>query len=128
MRKLIFLSLIFSILLITPIFALNLSDSYTVQPSTITPTIMPNISSSIVRIKQIMITTGATDQTVTIYKNVYTGLTPSVVATIDIPANDVRYWPNTVLDDEQNFDIPYFAVKTSTTTNPANVNVIYKSR
>ena len=79
-------------------------------------------------IKQIMITNGSTAQKVSVYKVPVDYSTTSVsnVLNIDVPASSVVYFPSTIATDEQNFDIGYFAVGTSTTTNPANITVLYK--
>lgn len=125
MKRLIFLIVCF--LLSINLYALQVQDLFTVECSTITPTTTPDINKSTVLVKQIMVSNAGTAQTVSIYKNVKTGLTPSIVANIDVPASSVVYFPSNIATDEQNFNIPYFSVRTSTTTNSAKVNVIYKS-
>ena len=125
MKRLIFLIVCF--LLSINLYALQVQDLFTVECSTITPTTTADINSSNVLVKQVMISNGGTAQTVSIYKNVKTGLTPTIVAKIDVPASSVVYFPSNIATDDQNFNIPYFSVRTSTTTNSAKVNVIYKS-
>lgn len=127
MKKILFLSVLFCLIFASKSFALQIQNVYSVECSTITPTTTPNIDSASVRVKQIVVSNGATVQRVTIYKNAKTGLTPAIVAKFDVPASTNFYFPSTVLNDETNFDVPYFSVISSTSTNPANVTVIYKS-
>lgn len=126
MKKFIFLIIFGCLLFGTKAFALQIQNLYSVECSTITPTTTPGIDSASVRVKQIVVSNGATAQRITVYKNVKTGLTPAIVAKFDVPASTNFYFPSTLATDEQNFDIPYFTVITSTTTNPAHVSVIYK--
>jgi|WetSurMetagenome_2_1015567.scaffolds.fasta_scaffold125342_3 hypothetical protein len=126
MKKLIFLTIFGCLLLGSNAFALQIQKSDEIQCSTITPTITPNIDSASVRIKQICITNAGTAQTITIYKNAKTGYTPAIVNVFDVQASVPFYYPSTLANDEQNFDIPYFAIMTSTSTNAAHANVIYK--
>jgi hypothetical protein len=126
--KKILLSLVLAGLLITGILsARNLDTFYSVATSTDTATLgTPDINKKNVRIKQIIITNGGTAQDITFYKNATSTTTATAVMTINAPASTPVVFPSNLVDDNHYFDIPYFAVRTSTSTNKANVLVIYK--
>jgi hypothetical protein len=135
MKKLsILFTFIFSILTINA-FCLQIQKVYSTKSAcplssvyASTTTCISQIATPSVRIKQIQITNGAVAQKVSIYSVPvnYSTTTARHIMDIDVPASTTIFFPSTLANDEQNFDIPYFAVGTSTTTTPANVNVIYK--
>lgn len=135
MKKLIFLTIFGCLLLGSQAFALQIQKVYSTKSAcplasvyTSTTTCVSQIAKSSVRIKQIQITNGAVAQTLSFYSVPvnYSTTTVTHVMDIDVPASTTIFFPATLANDETNFDIPYFAVGTSTDTTPANVNVIYK--
>jgi hypothetical protein len=135
MKKLIFLTIFGCLLLGSQAFALQIQKVYSTKSATpltsiytSTTTCVSQIAKPSVRIKQIQITNGAVAQRVSIYSVPvdYSTTTASHIMDIDVPASSTVYFPSTLANDEQNFDVPYFAVGTSTSTTPANINVIYK--
>jgi len=128
--KKILLSLFFGLLFVGSACALQINSIYSVQASTnvitSTTTTTAQIDLPSVRIKGLTITNGGTAQTVTIYENANSTITINAVATFDVPASTVFYAFPDILTDEENFNVPYFAVRTSTSTNAARVTVLYK--
>jgi hypothetical protein len=84
-----------------------------------------------VYIKQIKVdNTTATAQTIYVYKNTNSTSTATLVTQISIPATIGNYnlFPmgmSNVFTNADLIDIPYFGIRGSTSTNPANITVIY---
>jgi hypothetical protein len=132
MRKFMFL-LGFGLFLSSSAFALSFTNVYNAKVSnavlTDTTTIHPDVASANVRIKSIAICNPSTTaQTVTLYKNVTSTPTVAAVAAWEIPGVAGMYYPivPVVLNDDENFNCPNFAVRTSTSTNPVTVTILYK--
>jgi len=135
MKKILILAVLGCLLLGVKAFALQIQKVYSTKSATPLSTIYTSTTTCVsqialpsVKVKQIMITNGAVAQKISIYSVPvdYSTTTVSHVMDIDVPASTTVYFPSTLANDEQNFDFPYFAVGSSTSTTPANVTVIYK--
>lgn len=125
--KKILLGLILGLLIVASVIAKNYDTFYSIATSTQTATLgTPDINERQVRIKQIIITNAGTAQDLTFYKNATSTTTATAVMKISVPASTPVYIPSNLVDDNDYLDIPYFAVRTSTSTNSANVLVLYK--
>jgi hypothetical protein len=115
---------IFLIISIASLLAISTSEWYTINPSTSTPT-SPSINKSTVRIRNLQIIQPATTaQTITFYENATSSTTATAVNIIKVPAVAGIYTVFNNLNDTDNIDMPYFAVTTSTTTDPCQVSVL----
>ena len=109
--------------------------NYYVACSTVaisTTTTTADINASHVYVKNILVNTQGTAQTITITKNVIAGTNGnSTVMVFDVPAVAGWYYPlgqqglSTGVTSNDLIDIPYFTIRTSTSTNPCKVDVIY---
>jgi hypothetical protein len=131
LRKLLFLAT-FALVAVGSASALTVCDLYTCQASTDvvtdTTTLRAQINLPQVLVKQIAINNpGSAAQTVTIYKNAYSTTTCTAVGTWHIPAASGMTYPisTAALSEDQNINVPYFAVRTSTTVTPVDVTILY---
>ena len=90
------------------------------------PATTPNINSKNVKVKQIIITNGSVAQNLTFYKNALSTTTVVTSISVKVPASTTLYLQSNLVDDNYYFNLPYFAVRTSTDTTKANILVIYK--
>lgn len=112
------------------IFSCVASNSVITDSSTLTA----QINKSSVKIKGLtIINPTAQAQTVSVYKNATSTTAVSLVASFPVPATaDYFYplgssiWLDSALGTADYLNVPYFAVRTSTSSNPVTVIVIYK--
>ena len=115
----------------------NANLVYTVTPATTsiagtTPgTVAPDINAAHVKICQLVIyQAGTTAQNVTIYKNCTSTSAATLALTIPVIGTAGTYYPisNTMFGNFGDYiDLPYFTVRTSSTSHDVSVFVVYKS-
>ena len=113
-------------IIIANVFAVATSEWYTINPSTSTPS-SPSINKAVVRIRDMKIVqSGTTAQTLTFYVNATSSTTATAVNTVNVPAVAGVYSVFENLGDIDNVTMNYFAVKSSTSTDPAQVQVLVR--